>query len=336
MGNFTIKDIALEAGVSKTTVSRVLNGAASVLPETRERILDIISRNNYTPSATARNLSKSTSDAIGFIVPEIDNQFFGAILRTVIKKADQKKLTLICCNTDDDMHRDMRALDVMKEQRVRGLIYTPAVEYEAKKERAEVLAKLRALEVPVVFLDRKINTTEFDSVCFDDLTGMYNATKALLDKGHRKIAIINATLERPLAAARYRGYEKALLEAGIQPLPEYNFNANYNQKRAYEMSLKMLSLSNRPTAVVTCNNSTTLGFYKAAREMKVEVNKDIACIALDRIDEFEVLGMPMNCIERDVGEMGRQSINLLLNRMTCPDRDPVDIVLKTKLSTSAL
>mgnify|MGYP000767976483 FL=1 len=126
MSNLTIMDIAREAGVSKATVSRVMNNSGSVSPKTRERVLDIIAANKYSPSATARNLSRGTSSAIGFVVPEIDNPFFGEMLRGVTEITDKNNLTLICYNTDDSAEKDYRALELLKENRVRGicLLYT--------------------------------------------------------------------------------------------------------------------------------------------------------------------------------------------------------------------
>ena len=105
MSNLTIMDIAREAGVSKATVSRVINNSGAVSPRTKERVLEIIKENKFSPSATARNLSKGTSSAIGFVVPEIDNPFFGEILRGVTEITDKNNLTLICCNTDDEREK---------------------------------------------------------------------------------------------------------------------------------------------------------------------------------------------------------------------------------------
>ncbi len=125
MNNLTIMDIAREAGVSKATVSRVINSSGAVSPENKREGLEIINANKFSPSATARNLSMGTSSAIGFVVPEIDNPFFGEILRGVTEITDKNNLTLICCNTDDDREKDRRALDLLKENRVRGYpVYT--------------------------------------------------------------------------------------------------------------------------------------------------------------------------------------------------------------------
>lgn len=150
MSNLTIMDIAREAGVSKATVSRVINNSGAVSPRTKERVLEIIKENKFSPSATARNLSKGTSSAIGFVVPEIDNPFFGEILRGVTEITDKNNLTLICCNTDDEREKDRRALDLFKENRVRGILYTPAVDYTDKKDRKNLIRTFDEINVPVI------------------------------------------------------------------------------------------------------------------------------------------------------------------------------------------
>lgn len=331
MSNATINDIAKAAGVSKATVSRVLNNSMAVIPETKKNVLDIMKEKNYVPSATARNLSKRTSDMIGVVVPEVDNPFFGGILRAVTDRIEKDNLTLICCNTDDNMEKDFRALEMLKEQRVRGLLYTPAVEYNTDKERTYLAELLKGMETPVVFLDRRVGLTGFDGVYFDDYQGMYDATKALVNAGHSKIAIINASLERDLARVRYNGYRAAMLDSGIQPEERYHFNGTYRLTRTYEVSKELLAMEDRPTAVITCSNWTTLGFYKALCERKETVPEDIICIGLDRIEEFEILGYKMNFIERDAKKMGTRAIELLIERMEHPDKETGDFILEARL-----
>ena len=109
MGNVTITDIAREAGVSKATVSRVLNRSASVDSGTRERVEEIIRKKRYSPSTVARNLSYGTSSIVGIIVPEIDNPFFGELLRGASSIADKNDLTLMCFNSDDNAEKDYKA-----------------------------------------------------------------------------------------------------------------------------------------------------------------------------------------------------------------------------------
>lgn len=331
MANITIKDIAAEAGVSKATVSRVLNNPYIVEPETRARVEKIIEKRHYSPSAAARNLSKRTSDTIGFVVPEVDNPFFGDILRAVANAIEDFQLTLICCNTDDSMEKDLKALEMLKEQRVRGLLYTPAVDYCTEEERAHLMKILKEMETPVVMMDRQVNIGDFDGVYFDDYHGMYNATKTLINEDHTKIAIINATLDRVLARTRRDGYIDALKASGIQPEERYILEGNYRMTKAYELSNYLLDMEDRPTAVITCNNRTTLGFLKALRERKEKAPEDIVYIGLDRIEELDVLGYKMNYIERDGKLMGQKAYELLARRIKCPEEPVKEVILDAKL-----
>ena len=331
MSNLTIMDIAREAGVSKATVSRVINNSGAVSPRTKERVLEIIKENKFSPSATARNLSKGTSSAIGFVVPEIDNPFFGEILRGVTEITDQNNLTLICCNTDDEREKDRRALDLFKENRVRGILYTPAVDYTDKKDRKNLIRTFDEINVPVVIMDRNINLPNVDGVYFNDYQGIYEATAALIEAGHTKIGMINADLERVLARDRQKGFFDAMKEAGIPVREDYMFAGDYHATKAYHLSRKLLAMEDRPTAVITCNNRTTLGFLKALSERGESVPDDIVCVGLDRIETLELLGHQYNFVERDAMRMGHEAIKLLLNRMEYPERPKMEEVLGTRL-----
>lgn len=336
MSNLTITDIARKAGVSKATVSRVMNNSGAVSQKTRERVLNIIAENKYSPSATARNLSKGTSSAVGFVVPEIDNPFFGEMLRGVTEITDKNNLTLICYNTDDDMEKDRRALELLKENRVRGILYTPAIDYSSRSERKHLTRILQEMDVPVILMDRNIGLPNVDVVYFNDYQGMYDATAALTKAGHTQIGIINATLDRVLARERQKGYLDALRDAGIEPKDEYMFFGNYRATRAYELSKELLAMDERPTAVLTCNNRTSLGFLKALHERGESIPKDICCIGLDRLEDLDIIGNPFNFIERDARKLGRAAVELLISRMAFPDRPKMEVILDTRIVVKQL
>ena len=122
----TIKEIAELAGVSKSTVSRVLNNNGYVGEETRQRIEKVIKEQNYTPSAAAVSLSKQETNTIGVIIPEIDNAFFGEIIKGITEIADQQDFSIICCDTQNKAEKELRALKMLEQQRVRGILFTPA------------------------------------------------------------------------------------------------------------------------------------------------------------------------------------------------------------------
>lgn len=336
MADITIQDIAKEAGVSKATVSRVLNNPHVVELETRARVEAVIKRRHYIPSAMARNLSLRTTDTIGFVVPEIDNPFFCDILRTVFNAIDDFHYTLICCNTDDDMNKDLKALEMLKEHRVRGLLYTPAVDYRTAEERTHLMKILKEMDTPVVIMDRHVDIGDFDGVYFNDYQGMYDGTKALIEQGHTKIGIINATLDRVLARTRRDGYIQALRDFGIEPEDSYNVEGDYRMEKAYELSKKLLAMENRPTAVITCNNNTTMGFFKALRERGERAPRDIVNVGLDVIKELDLMGYEMSFIERDPKLMGQEAFKLLLRRMKDNRKPTKEITLDTKLKIQGM
>ena len=331
MSNLTIIDIAREAGVSKATVSRVINNSGAVSPKTRERVMSIIAENKFSPSATARNLSKGTSSTIGFVVPEVDNPFFGEVLRGVAEIADKNDLTLICYNSDDNAEKDQRALNLLKEHRVRGILYTPAVDYSGRSERKRLTKMLHELGVPVIIMDRNIRYSGVDGVYFNDYQGVYDATEALIKAGHTKIGIINGTLDRVLARDRQKGYLDALKQYGITPDERCMFFGDFRATKAYELSKQLLDLDPRPTAVLTCNNRTSLGFLKALHERGQSVPEDISCIGLDKIEALDIIRNPFNYIERDGRKKGQTAVELLISRMAFPDRPKMEVVLETKL-----
>jgi len=329
MHKVTIIDIAKEAGVSKTTVSRVLNNSDVVDPVTRERVLDIIKKRHYAPSAAARNLSSQTSNTIGVIVPEVDNPFFGDILRGATKVIDSNDLMLICCNSDDNMEKDLKSLRMLKEHRVRGILYTPSIDYSSKEEKEKLVAVLNEIHIPIVLMDRKIDIGErFDGIFFNDYQGMYDATKVLIDRGHTKIGLINAVLNRTVVKMRQQGFLDAMKDSGISICPEFIHSGNYRMIKAYELSKEMLAMKDRPTAVIACNSRSSLGFLKALKErQKLEEHVHIDHIGLDRIAALDIVESGFDYIERDAKLMGEKAMQILIERMAFPNKPAKEVIL---------
>ncbi len=336
--NVTINDIALEVGVSKATVSRVLNGEACVNETTRKKVLEMIEQRKYTPSAVARNLSKQKSDTIGVLIPAVDNVFFGKILRTVIDATYRQNLNLLVFHSDNNAGKEKQAFETLRENRIKGLIFTPAEDYESPGYTEEVQRFLQELNTPVVMVDRNIAGLCCDSVHFDDEEGVYNATMALIKAGHRKIGIVNAALSRSLPKVRQNGYEKALRETDMEVEERYSFlcNGDYDQEEIYLLSKQLLAMADRPTAVVTCNNSASLGFLQALHERGERIARDIDCIGLDQIEALNIIGMNYNYIVRNEKKIGEQAINLLLDRIAHPNKPIKEIVLSPVLVVNEL
>ena len=318
----TISDIAKRAGVGKATVSRVLNGSGYVSAETRERVEDAIRDFDYTPSAAARALSRRVGSSIGLVVPEVDNPFFGNIVQGVSQGTD---LPIILANTVNSAEQDVKVLRAMLEQRLRGLIYTPAVDYGGHPLEAEVHRMLSQMNA-VVVLDRELAGAKFDGVFTDNYEGAYASTRALIEAGHRRIGVVAGDMGLAIGRQRYAGFCKALGDAGLALLPEDVLDARFTAEGAYRETIRMLARPDRPTAFFVSNNLSSKGFIRAVFEKGMRIPEDIAYIGFDRVDGLDLFGLQYSCLDRDVPRMGAMAMRLLLERIDDPGKPRERIV----------
>lgn len=328
MAKVTITDIAKWAGVSKATVSRVLNHPDVVDEKTRISVQKVIKDKNYSPSVTARNLSKRKSSMVGVILPKVDHKFFGEMLRGMIHVADKNELTIMCFNSDDSKKKDHQALEILAGHRVSGLIYVPAVPYAEKAERRQLGKYLQVLDAPVVIADRNINLSH-DGVFFDDNSAVYQATKEIIMAGYHGIAIINGTQERVLARERQRGFQEAVREAGITIPKEYIMQNDRDIQSVYMMTKELMKLPVQPSVVITCSNESTKGFLEAVYESGRSVPGDYQIVALGKLEMLNILGIPYNYIERDAYQMGRKAMEQLINRIAFPEKAYRHIIIES-------
>lgn len=305
----TIRDIAREAGVSRTTVSRVLNDSGYVKEETRQKVEEAISKLNYSPNAIARSLSTSKTNTIGVVVPEINNPFFGEIVSGISQEADKAGLNIILYNTDNKEHKELKALQLLKEQRIQGILITPS--YTEGTANLKYLKAIDRTDVPVVILDGFVKYNDFSGVFIDQVNGGFNATETLIKAGHRKIAIINGIMETRPARDRHTGFLAALEKYGIQHNEDYEFYAHYQWKESYEITKHILSMENPPSAVFVTSNMMILGCIKALNEFGKKAPDDLAIIGFDNVDMLNVIGMNVSYVYGPSFEMGIKGMQML-------------------------
>ncbi len=328
----TINDIAEICQVSKSTVSRVLNNSGYVNEKTREKIEKVIKENIYYPSATARSLSKKESNTIGVIIPEADNAFFGEILKGISEVVDEKNLTLIFCDTNNNSSKEERALNMINMQGVKGLILTPVNDHDDGEAEKKLKGKLRDLKIPTVLLDRGVKNSQWDGVFFENYQSSYRATEILIKEGHKKIGIITGDLKLKIGKDRYKGYLNALEDYKIMMDHKYIYEGNFSVEKAYQLSKKFMSSDDLPDAVLTCNNLTTLGFIKALKECNLVLGKDISAIGIDNNEVLDILGYDFSNVARDAVDMGRVAMRMLLERFENPGRQRVEYIMPFKVS----
>ncbi|EOC99866.1 LacI family DNA-binding transcriptional regulator [Caldisalinibacter kiritimatiensis] len=307
----TIDDIAKAAGVSRATVSRVLNDSGYVKDETRKKVLKAIKELNYTPSAIARSLSKKKTNTIGVVVPEINNPFFGEIIKGVNQVADEHNLNLILCNTDEDVDKELKALKLLKEQRIQGILITPTS--TDSDYNSEYLWTIENLGIPVVLIDGHVKYSNFNGVFIDHIKGAYDAVKTLIDEGHEKIAIITGRMDSRPAKERLAGYKKALKMHNIPIREEYIFYGDYTHEKAYKITKEILKMKDRPTAIFVSSNMMVLGCIKAFDEENIQIPKDMAIIGFDKVEVLNIIGMNISFINGPTIEMGKTAMNMLID-----------------------
>lgn len=332
--SITISDIASQAGVSKATVSRVLNQSGYVHENTRYRIEEIIRRNNYMPSATARNLANKQTKTIGMIIPEADNAFFGEILKGVSQVAFQNNYALIFCDTQNNRLIEEKALLSLKEQRVVGLIYTPSSDYSEPVYRKRLKELLDALETQIVFLDRAIDHLTLDGVFFENRHSAYVATEALINAGNRRIGVITGNLDLQIGRERYQGFCQAMKAHDLPICPQYVYKGDFMLDTAYRITKEFLASGDYPEAVLTSNNRTTMGFVKAVNQAGLVIGQDIAAIGIDYVEALDLFSVNFSYIERNTLLMGQTVMHQLLERIKNPYKPheicniPFQVVLK--------
>ena len=333
MSNITISDIAREAGVSKATVSRVLNNPSIVDRVKRERVREVIEKYHYQPSALARDLSVQKTSTIGILVPELDNPFFGSILRGALELFNERNYMVVCFNSDEKADRDIEALQDMRSYHYSGLLYTPSIGYMDPEKKKEINRLLDILDVPTVLMDRNYQDLKrFDAVYFDDFNAMREAASLLASAGHRKIGLLNSRDSEFLARIRRRGYIQGLKESGVPYQKKYDYVIpGYTKEGAYRKACEILAEDDRPTAIITGNNDITLGFLSALYEYGMHLSRDCVCIGLDRIEALDITGVKLDYILRDGYQLGKKAAKLILSRLKDPSRKTQEVALNYQI-----
>src|SRR6266446_4275872 len=275
----TIDDIARLAGVSRTTISRVLNHKPDVDPATRERILRIIEEQNFVPSTTASKLTKNRSRLIGMLIPAWAWWMISDLAPGIIEYIKQTPYELVLYSiNDEDIERDRSEVinRLLATQLTAGLLAAfPA-------RASQHLTQLYKQGFPVVIIDdQEVQTTPW--VGADNTGGAHAAVRHLISLGHRRIAHIQGPPEYLVSQDRYQGYCQALLEAGITPDPDLVLAGDFMPPSGHVCASKFFELpvEKRPTAIFAASDQMAYGVLVAAEEYGLVIPQDVALVGFD-------------------------------------------------------
>ncbi len=323
----TIKDIAKEAGVSITTVSRVINNKTEgVGEETRERILKIIDEKGYTPNYIARGLVLKKTQVVGVIIPDIMNPFFPEIIRGVEDTAAKHGYNIILCNTDSKWDKEKEYIKLLIDKYVDGIIYTGSMQSDR-----ENIEELMDSSIPFVFLDRFVHVDGASYVCDDGVAGMYEMVSYLIEEGHRNIAYISGARESSTARDRLEGYKKALIDHGIPFNPELVVHGDYKMSSGKLGMGELLKLPYQFTAVACANDLMAVGALDTLHEKGIEVPKEISITGYDDIYLAGMTYPKLTTMAQAKYSLGVQAMKLLVELMDGKSTGAEEIVLRPRL-----
>lgn len=309
----TIYDVAKKAGVSPSTVSRVLNKRGNVKEETRKRVEQACQKLNYVPNANASSLRKKNTKTLALIIPDIENPFYTSVLKGFEGITGKRGYNTIVCNTDGNSTKEEDFINTILAKRIDGVAITSV------SRSIDHLNLVLNRNIPMILIDRKLNGLDVDIVCGDSFQGAIKLVNHLIGLGHQKIAIITAPVHLSTSRERLEGYKTALNRANI-PIDNNLIKIDkksegYSSERAYEMVKELLEQQEVPTAIFAGNNFMALGVYKALREKGLKVPEDIAVVCFDDMNFIYQIDPFFTTVVQPAYTMGKMAAEILLNKI---------------------
>jgi LacI family transcriptional regulator len=322
----TQEDVARVAGVSQALVSYVINDTptVSISNETRNRIREAVIELGYVPNSAARSLRTRKTMSIASLIPDITNPFYPALERGIQDVAEFNGYDLIIYNTDGIAEKERKGVLSVRQRHVDGVIMT--VFHLAPNDFRLLREDGTAV---VVFGPSQEGWTEagIDNLFVENTDAAYTIVNHLIDRGHRRIAMIAGVEATPPRERRVLGYKKALAEHDIPLDPILIRGGDFNENGGYEGMKGLLKLNPRPTAVFAANDLMAIGAMIALREEGLDIPDDIAVVGFDDIPAASLVNPPLTTIAQFPEQLGKRAAEMLLERLRgdAPDAGRIEM-----------
>ena len=305
----TIYQVAERAGVSLSTVSRVLNGKASVNKVLKERVEKAVKELNYRPNSVARSLANNRTDSVGVLVPELNAPFFGDLMQAVestLRAADKHVIISVgrnCLETEKD------AVEFLISRNCDALIM------HAEALSDEYLLELNQSQLPVALVNRQVEGLPEACTSLDNEKGGYLATRHLLELGHKDIAYISGPTDKCDASLRLEGHKRALSEAGLPINPQLIFNGDYSEEDGKIGLLELMARDVPFTALVCANDWMASGAISCARDLGMSLPQDLSVVGFDDVVFAHHVFPRLTTVSNPIAEMAEMSAKYILNKV---------------------
>jgi LacI family transcriptional regulator len=322
----SIVDIAKKAGVSITTVSRVLNGKAEeyrISEKAQIKIKETAHKLNYVPNQFAASLKSGKSNTIALIIPSLSNPFFAEIASEINAEVRNRGYITIIGDSDENLDTENEELLQMEARNIEGLVIAPC------GQNWKNLKKLHDHGKPIVCIDRYFEDLDIPYVSTDNVEGAVMATKHLLDNGHTKIACIQGLKDSVPNKLRIQGYRDTMIKAGIKT---YSITGDdFSVQNGYKETKLLLQQKERPTAIFTLSNTIAMGCMQALKEDSIRIPEDISIITFDDHPYLDYLATPLTCIMQPTRDICRIAIKHLFFMLSNKDFNTKQLLLKPEL-----
>ena len=314
-GATTIRDVAAAAGVSVATASRVLSGNPSTSAASREAVTAAAAELGFRPNSQARALRSSRTASIGLLIPDIRNAYFADLAHSVERHARDRGLVTLISAADEQLETQDEVLRLLLSHNVDGLVVVPQGQQDSLRG-PEALESVVRRGIPLVLVDRTVSDLEVSSVTADT-SGLEAAVAHLLERGHRRIALIAGPSTSSTGRERRSVMETALAAAGHRLDAELVFEGDFRSASGARgvKYLTGLPEGRRPSAVVIADGPMTLGAIGALTGRGVRIPRDLSVVAYDDLEAFRLSTPALTVVAHDTEEMGAGAVQLLVEAM---------------------
>ncbi|NLV58335.1 MAG: LacI family transcriptional regulator [Clostridiales bacterium] len=325
----SLKDVAEHAGVSPSTVSRVLSEKPVVNENTRIRVMDAVRFLDYKPNELAKSLKLGRSNTIALMVPSIQNMIFPAITRGVEDTAKKAGYTVILCNTDEDVEEEKRYITRLRTRFIDGFIVASML------PGSDHIRKLWREGFPVV-LTCRIYDDSIDAVGIDNETAAFEATQYLIRGGHKKIAFALGREEIPLYRDRFAGYRRALDSAGLPYDEELVIRETIGTGSFYFLTQNLIKRGTRPDAILASSDPKAFVVMRALHDAGLSIPDDVSVMGIDNVETSSQIEPPLSTVAQPLYEIGALAASKLIRQIQHKEKTgklaPAQVdILKTDL-----
>ncbi|KIL42220.1 LacI family transcriptional regulator [Gordoniibacillus kamchatkensis] len=310
----TIVDVAKRAGVSPSTVSRVISGHPRISPATVNKVKEIMADMGYHPNVMAKSLVSKTTSTIGIVLPRpaeelFQNMFFPEVIRGIVTHSSRTSYDLLMATGVTEREELEAVIRLVKGRRVDGLLLLHS------RKRDPLVNFLREEHFPFVLVGRSEEHADILSVDNDNVQASYDATRHLISQGHRRIGFVSGPPNLVVSMDRLAGYRQALAEAGLASSPEWIVEGEFLQESGYQAMSFFMSLPERPTAIVVIDDLVGFGVLRGLTELGFKVPQDLGIIGFNNTPMAELATPPLSSVDIGIYQIGYTASQMLIRRI---------------------